>query len=442
MRAASQQPGECSPSSPDRIERRTLLKTGIAAAAQFGAYSNVLGQAPESSPGGHPVADAKEVQLKGVKVALARPRVIAETTGGRCWFPDLLRFSTGELMMNHSLNADENLNAHNSQAVYLSTDGGERFDFQYDVNGFHNVSGEPRLSLPDGKIVGMSCFLKPDPAGRGRRFLAHRWTYDRGGRRYSVEPWGVVVEGLPREVKMWPKPSRTWWAHINWFTDIIALDKDRWISTLSMRYVGDKRETTETLVSTDRGWTWKYLSTIAGPDAVADAIEDFDEPCLITLDDGDLMCISRVGQGEDQKLARAYSSDGGNTWSALDRLPAYSVMPQICRTSSAVLALSTGRPGLWLWLSTDARGKQWQPIDIMAHHNAMVNPKWRIVHGKIGSYAGAEIKTTAGTAIVPLADDRLLLVYDRIPFGWHAVPEKSGERSQIYLLDITVSRTG
>ena len=123
------------------------------------------------------------IALNGLRGELSRPRVVAETAHGHCWYPDLLQFSTGELMLNHSLNGDANDNLSNAQAVYLSTDGGQSFGFAYDVNGFHNGGGEPRIALLDGRIVGTSTFLKPSPQGDARRFVAHRWTYDRGGRR-------------------------------------------------------------------------------------------------------------------------------------------------------------------------------------------------------------------------------------------------------------------
>ena len=56
------------------------------------------------------------------------------------------------------------------------------------------------------------------------------------------------------------------------------------------------------------------------------------------------MCVSRVGTGKDQNLARAYSADGGKSWSRVDRLPAYSVAPQIVRLANGGLTLVTGRP--------------------------------------------------------------------------------------------------
>jgi hypothetical protein len=395
-----------------------------------------------------------EVNLKGLTLTLSRPRVVAEASVGRCWYPDLLKFSTGELMLNYSLNADANDNLHNSQVVCVSTDQGRTFSLTYDVNGFHNSGGEPRISLADGRIVGTSAFLKPDPQGQWRRFVAHYWTHENGGRRYTVDPWQATVEGLPRDVERFPTPSRTWWGRINWFSDIVELEGGRWISTISMRFRGDRRESTHAVISTDGGHHWRYLSTIAAADAVPDAKEGFDEPCLIRLADGDLMCVSRVGPHEDQKLARTYSSDGGKTWSPIDRLPAFSVAPQICRLQNGILALSTGRPGLFLWLATDPRGKQWQSLDVMAYHNSAVSESLQIVAPR-GEPTGVgrrtnddgivdldtqKQQTTAYTALVEVTDNRVFLVYDRSPLGWQPVPAQAGERSQIFLLEIDVRR--
>ena len=374
---------------------------------------------------------SQQVDLEGLSLSVCAPRAVAETSEGHCWYPDLLKFSTGELMLNYSLNADANTNQHNTQAVLLSQDAGVTWDFAYDVNGFHNGGGEVRVSLPDGRIVGVSTFLKPDPTGQCRRFAAHHWTYENGGRRYVVEPWAAKVEGLPADVALWSSPSRTWWARINWFSDIVILDEGCWISTLSLRFEGDERESTVALQSDDEGRQWRYLSTVAGPDAVADASEGFDEPCLVRLADGDLMCISRVGSGADQKLARTYSGDGGQTWSPVDQLPAYSVAPQLCRLDGGVLALSTGRPGVFLWFAADPRGENWQPLDVMAFHNSVLDESCHF----------SASQTTAYTAMIELEEDRLLLAYDRSPFGWQGVPSDSGERSQVYLLEVHVERT-
>jgi len=369
--------------------------------------------------------DFTSYAMNGLRARLSAPRVVADTSVGRCWYPDILKFATGELMLNYSVNADTNENTANAQAVCLSFDGGATFDFTYDVNGFHNGGGEPRVSLPDGRIVGTSTFLKPDAPGDARSFAAHRWTYDRGGRRYSVEPWGAKVEGLPHGVPPYPAPSRTWWSRINWFSDIVPLEDGSWVSTISLRFAGDELESTVAVASPDEGRHWEYLSTIAGPADTPGANEGFDEPCLLRLDSGELLCVSRVGSGADQQLARSYSPDGGQTWSPLDRLPAYSVAPQLCKLQNGALLLATGRPGLFLWLSADPRGKAWQSIDLIAHHNAAV-PQWPMTAGQ----------TTAYTALVEVEPNRALLVYDRAPFGWDAVPAESGERSQIWMVEV------
>ena len=208
------------------------------------------------------------------------------------------------------------------------------------------------------------------------------------------------------------------------------MEDGSYIATLSLRYDGDAQHGTVALVSEDGGHHWRYLSLIAGSGAVPDAKEGFDEPCLIRLTSGELMCVSRVGSGKDQKLARTYSSDGGKTWAKLDRLPAYSVAPQICRLESGVLALVTGRPGLFLWLSTDPRGEEWQSFDLMAHHNSMVESQFRM----------DAKQTSAYIAILEVSPNRVFIVYDRSPFGWDVVPGDSGERSRIYLLEVAVER--
>ena len=257
-----------------------------------------------------------------------------------------------------------------------------------------------------------------------------------GCTRCNIWGWGAVVEGLPRDVKPRAEYSRTWWSHINWFSDILQLDNKNLITTLSMRFEGDELETTMAVRSEDEGHHWQYLSTIAAAEAVPDASEGFDEPCLVMLEDGDLMCVSRVGSGPGQFLARTYSSDGGSTWSPLDRLPAWSVAPQIVRLTNGVLILSTGRPGLFLWFSTDARGQHWQAFDVQQYHNMVLDKKYSI--GEMNNTV--QDQTTAYTALVEVTPNHLLLVYDRSPFGWSAVPAGSDERSQIFMLEIDVQR--
>ncbi len=417
----------------------------------------------------------QEIRVPGLYLRMHKPRVVAEGAGF-CWYPDILQFSTGELMVTHSLNPDSGTALLTAQAVWLSQDGGESWRYQYDVPGFHCGGGETRISLPDGSIVGPNyAGARPDPPGQWRSFSTHYWRFDKGGQRHTMEAWGARIEGLPRDVE--PTSVQSRWAHakISLFGTAVEVAPGRYVTTCCMNYQGDKRETTEALVSEDEGRTWRYLSTIAGPDAVADAKEGWDEPCMVALANGDLMCVSRVGGGREQLLARAYSSDGGKSWTASDRLPAWSVSPNMVRLHNDVIALSSGRPGIFLWFSTDGRGEHWEPFDVLAYHNTILDKPHHISTGPTGLEPTSTAQyfvdhfhyddpwqTTSYTALLEVSPNRLFLVYDRMPYGWMPVPTDAeirsrilsyyperdfspdsfvlAERGRIYLLEIEVER--
>ena len=139
-------------------------------------------------------------------------------------------------------------------------------------------------------------------------------------------------------------------------------------------------------VSEDKGLTWRYFSTVADPSVMtADArrrdpedpryqgrpwpqdLLEASETSMIQLADGDLMAVFRVGHFLD--LGRTYSSDGGRSWSQVEPIPPFSVAPSMVRTRNDTIVLSSGRPGLRVWFSTDARAQTWQDIDILEHHN-------------------------------------------------------------------------
>jgi len=370
----------------------------------------------------------KQINFGDTKIAISKPRIVAAEKEGRCWYPAILKFSTGEIMLNYSVNADANDNTANAQAVCVSFDEGKTFDFCYDVNGFHNGCGEPRITLEDGRIVGTSTFLKPPVPGNSREFKAHRWIYDQGGKRYSIEPWGADVSGLPRDVLAHPDESRTWWNRINWFSDIVKVDDGSWISTISMRYEGDDLETTVAVRSCDEGKTWKYISTIASPEDVPGAREGFDEPCLINLGNDKLLCISRVGSGQDQPLAKTVSNDAGWTWTKVERMEAFSVAPQICRFTEDTLLLVTGRPGLFIWGNSALGDGNWGSFDLMEYHNENTE-EWKMDARQTSAYID----------IVSIGPGRAMIVYDRSPFGWKSVPKDSGDQSQIWLVEVTLA---
>jgi hypothetical protein len=92
-----------------------------------------------------------------------------------------------------------------------------------------------------------------------------------------------------------------------------------------------------------------------------------------------------------------------------------------------VVALSGGRPGIFVWVNADGTGKDWQEVDVAAHHNACC-PK-----ETIGS-------TTSYTEIIALDERHLLLIYDRIPGGWGGIPKDSPESNSAWVVRVEISR--
>jgi hypothetical protein len=284
--------------------------------------------------------------------------------------------------------------------------------------------------------------MQPARAGQMRDFDLHYWQLQDGGRRYTVDPWGAHVQGLPRDVV----PSTVWsrWAHVGFALHGTAVQTapGTWVTTGYGGYEGDAKATTEALVSQDDGRTWTYLGTVAGPDAVPESNEGFDEAATVQLPNGGLMCVGRVGAM--QPLARTYSHDGGKSWSAMDRLPIGSVCPSATALDNGVVAVSAGRPGLSLALSPDANAREWQTIDIREFHNSEMEPPHHIRLGRPTRPNAPHIEclvtqfdlddpfqTTGYTQLLAMPGNRLFLVYDRIPYGWMPVPTDMEIRSRI-----------
>ena len=75
--------------------------------------------------------------------------------------------------------------------------------------------------------------------------------------------------------------------------------------------------------------------------------------------DGDLLCVMR--RGSAMPMVSCRSRDEGRTWSPPRTLPQYavSVFPDMVLMSNGVLALSSGRPGIYIMFSADGRGEDW-----------------------------------------------------------------------------------
>ncbi|MEZ4865094.1 MAG: sialidase family protein [Caldilineaceae bacterium] len=375
-------------------------------------------------------SDTVTLQVNGVSVHLGEPIPVMESVG-HGWFPALARFPTGELLLTYSLAADTNENHFDLSGYQVSADGGHSWTPRYDIIPEH----QPMIYLPqpDGALFALPAYLYAVAAGDHHNFCGAAMRFEEAGRRVIFEPQGIRLVDWPWPVAILPNPYRPNLLRVNLCFDGDALAVNgHLIATLYGTRLGEAFYRVVVATSVDGGRTWHYLATVAGPEAVP-AVEPRGhgpgEPSLVQLANGDLMCVMRMGGGAEFPLRRSYSSDGGQTWSTPDPLPAASVEPSLKRLQNGVLALATGRPGIFLWLSTDDRGVRWQSIDLLAHHN-----RW-------APHAGFQIaaaQTTAYTEIIEVAPNRLLLAYDRTPFGWQPTPAASDERNRIFLLPIEI----
>jgi len=380
-------------------------------------------------------------QLNGARVTLGDPMIVAEGTG-HVWFPSLLRFAGGEVMCAYQLVAD-GWNHVDVCGLSVTQDGGQTWLPRYDVTGYHG--GRPvRLPHPDGSLVGPAYLTFPDPPDSRCRLCTAYVRHEAGGERWSLSPFGVQVEGLPKDLALTDLKGRAWsrrpLAAFYFYGDAVQVG-DGYLTAAYCTYEGEKTYTEVILRTEDLGHTWHYLSTVGDLDDVPDrgpGGEGPDEASLLELENGDLMCTMRVGGGTRWPLARAYSSDGGQSWSPMDRLPAWSVCPSTKRLQNGMIALSTGRPGIRLWLADDPKATCWQSVDVQAYHNATMGAGHQI---RVEYGGDVPPQTTAYTDVLQVAPNRLWLVYDRTPFGWHPVPIDSEERSRIYVLSVDVDRT-
>jgi len=147
------------------------------------------------------------------------------------------------------------------------------------------------------------------------------------------------------------------------------------------------------------------------------------------------MCVGQVGSF-NQRLARAYSADGGKNWSLVDQLPAVGVAPCLLQLKDGTTLLSTGRPGLTLWLAVDARAQKWQNVDLKQFHNGAAPLLDHIVADPLR--AGGLQQTTGHTALIATTDNRLLLAYDRVAVD---DPGDVPTSDRIFTVELTVRRT-
>ena len=142
-----------------------------------------------------------EITLDGVHVTLGDPIVIGEAVGHH-WFPQISRFSTGELMATASIVPDARGLLVRAQRVYISDDHGRTWEHRHTVT---EAMASIKIPRPNGDVVVVPSRLSPDPPGQWRSFSAPYVRYGDGGKRIEIEAGGMRVDGFPRDIA--PSPD-------------------------------------------------------------------------------------------------------------------------------------------------------------------------------------------------------------------------------------------
>ena len=85
-----------------------------------------------------------------------------------------------------------------------------------------------------------------------------------------------------------------------------------------------------------------------------------------------------------------------------------------------------------MWINADGSGLTWERLDLRAHHNACL-PDEAIQ--TVETLETGEM-TTGYTEVAILDDTHLLVIYDRVPHGWVAIPADSKETNSVWVIKL------
>lgn len=202
------------------------------------------------------------------------------------------------------------------------------------------------------------------------------------------------------------------------------LGGDRLLMFIYVRTRTDQPYETVCLISEDRGASWTYRSKpgayeprFATENFLAHGVDGLCEPAPVSLPDGSLLLVMRLGSRHP--LYATTSRDEGLTWSPPRILPVWGVLPALVALPGNMLAMCAGRPDVSLSFSFDG-GYRWPWT-------------WRFLEdGK------SEDPSTRNNALVSIAPDRLLLMYDIGGYHPQTPPGFTGPRRIVgHFIDIT-----
>ena len=376
----------------------------------------------------------------GLRLSISPPMLIGRRKTF-FWYPYLARLANGEVLAVVNQGADsceDNIKV--PQAYTWSGDGGRSWT---PAREFHAHGCCSDLTLPSEDLLLLPFNLFSTP--QGVRGPCAR--IPKGRREALFENDRIEVTGWPRPLGHYPAPEiggacqRLGLAGFFFNRQTLSVEDGRtYLATLYGTFAGDEKYSLVAAESGD-GFHWKIRSVIAGARCPCGMFGPC-EAALARLADGRLLCVF----GQARPFRQCWSSDEGKTWTAPAPMAGnpstdpdpwsdqkypppepgpFSVMPSMAALKSGTVALSSGRPGLYLWLNFDRKGLAWRRIDLQAHHNAC-HPDEPLVRHEDANYAAYGFgSTTSNTALIALDERHLLVAYDRTPLHWPCPPAES-----------------
>jgi len=363
--------------------------------------------------------DMKTIELKGLNVTLSQPVLVARSKE-RLWFPTLINLENGKLLAVMSNVPDDWVKPKGWAA--WSADGGLTWHCDKPLNGLYSDHSALRLKNGDRLLLPFYLF----PVSGTNRVTGACPIVRKDQSAVEIPEEGVSVTGWPRVCgSLGGFPQGPSVAGFAFNGQTVELEGGGYLATLYGYFQGPRRYSLLAAESMD-GRQWKIRSVIADETCKLQGGEGPSESALCRLKDGRLMCVFRMSAGVP--YGQCWSQDDGKTWTApVAMAQAHSVQPSLAVMKDGTVALSGGRPGIFVWINANGTGNDWQVIDIQAHHNACC-PKETV--GSSSCY----------TELVALDERHLLLIYDRIPGGWGGIPKDSPESNSAWVVRVEVSR--
>jgi hypothetical protein len=224
--------------------------------------------------------------------------------------------------------------------------------------------------LSDGTLVAFGIRWLPDPGKRGQQTAADVpgdalaiATSKDAGRTWTTE--NAHIE-CPPELGITARP----------LPHLIEDGQGAWLMPAYAWSKGGNRALL--LRSENRGRDWRVLSTIATAENIRQSGAPLTTPWLETAvtrsADGALLAVMRTGSSEKAALVTCRSTDGGHTWTKVEKLLAGPAreevagkVPNLALLPGGPLVLLTAHTklGCRLYLSKDGTGREWSAAQVV-----------------------------------------------------------------------------